>query len=83
MLQDQHWRFARHAGNLAKDEFIGNQVGKHGYGNARERLHNVRKPIIVLAGRVFLGAWHSRQITWSFDVRDLGLDFLTNSARLC
>ncbi len=41
MLQDQHRRLARDARNLAKDEFVGHQVGQHGDRDVGERLDDL------------------------------------------
>ena len=45
MLEDQHGRFARDAGDFAVDEFVGDQVGEHGDGDFGKRLKNFLEAI--------------------------------------
>ena len=33
MFQDEDWRFARYAGNLPENKFVGHQVAEHGHGD--------------------------------------------------
>ncbi len=45
MLENQHRRFARHARNLAEDEFVGDQVAQHRDGDLGKRLDDLPEAV--------------------------------------
>ena len=45
VLEDQHRRFARDAGDFAVDEFVGHQIGDHRDGEAREGVHDLAQAL--------------------------------------